>query len=245
MKAIAINASPKMEKGNTAAILAPFLEGMKQAGAEVEIFCTKKMKVNPCQGDLACWLKTPGQCSQRDDMDSLLPKLAKAEIWIFATPVYVDGMPGSLKNIIDRVLPLVTPFVERRNGHSRHPLREGTIPGKIVLVSSCGLWETDNFDPLLHHVKAICRNLTREFAGALLRPHSPAFKSMADQGDPVVNDIFEAARAAGDQLVREGLMSSQLLGTVSRPLLPLDRYEELRNNRAQEALAALEEEDPR
>jgi len=236
MKAIAINASPKMDKGNTATILAPFLEGMREAGAEVEIFYTSKMKINQCQGDLACWFKTPGKCSQRDDMDILLPKLAKADIWIFATPVYVDGMTGPLKNMIDRILPLVTPFVELRDGHSRHPIRESTIPGKIILVSSCGLWEVDNFDPLLNHIKAICRNVKREYAGALLRPHCPAFKSMADKGEPV-NDIFEAAREACTQLIREGSMPSRSLSNISRILLSLDMYEQFRNQRAQEALS--------
>jgi multimeric flavodoxin WrbA len=213
MKAIAINASPKMDKGNTAAILRPFLDGMREAGAEVEVFYAAKMKINPCQGDLACWFKTPGRCAQKDDMEMLLPKLASADILVFATPVYVDGMPGPLKNVIDRCLPLVTPFVELRDGHSRHTSREGTIPSKVVLVSSCGLWEIDNFDPLLTYLKAICRNMKREFAGALLRPHCPAFKSMVDKGEPV-DDILDSAREAGHELVRTGSISSQSLTTV-------------------------------
>jgi multimeric flavodoxin WrbA len=238
MKAIAINASPKMDKGNTAAILTPFLDGIKEAGAEVEVFYTKKMKISPCQGDLACWLKTPGTCSQKDDMAMLLPKLADAEIWVFATPVYVDGMSGPLKNLVDRIIPLVYPFVEVRDRHLRHTVRENVKPGKLALVSTCGLWEIDNFDPLLNHIKAICRNTNREFAGALLRPHCPAFTSMADKGEPV-NDIFEAASEAGHQLVRDGSMSSQSLGVISRILLSLDMYERFRNKRAQEALSAL------
>ena len=43
MKVIALNASPKMDKGNTALIITPFLEGMREAGAEVELFYTKKL----------------------------------------------------------------------------------------------------------------------------------------------------------------------------------------------------------
>ena len=37
MKVIAFNSSPRMDKGNTALILNPFLEGMREAGAEVEL----------------------------------------------------------------------------------------------------------------------------------------------------------------------------------------------------------------
>ncbi len=37
VQVLAINSSPLMDKGNTALILDPFLEGMKEAGAEVEL----------------------------------------------------------------------------------------------------------------------------------------------------------------------------------------------------------------
>ena len=70
MKVIAINSSPNMGKGNTALVLDPFLEGMRKAGAEVELFYTKKLKINPCQGEINCWVKTPGKCLQQDDCRS-------------------------------------------------------------------------------------------------------------------------------------------------------------------------------
>ncbi len=122
MKAIAINGSPKMDGGNTALVLNPFLEGMKEAGAEVEVLYTKRLSINPCQGDYICWLKTPGKCIHEDDMEMVLPKLAGADIWVFATPVYVDGMSGPMKNFIDRMLPLVEPFL--------CPARESPPPPK-------------------------------------------------------------------------------------------------------------------
>ncbi|MCX6348216.1 MAG: flavodoxin family protein [Candidatus Aureabacteria bacterium] len=236
MKAIAINASPRMDKGITATILNPFLDGMRKAGAEVEVYCTKKLRINQCQGEFSCWLKTPGKCFQKDDMQMLLPKLAGADVYVFATPVYVDGMTGPLKNLLDRIVPLGQPFFELRDGHCRHPGRAaGGAAGKVVLVSTCGFWEMDNFDPLLAHMKAICRNLNREFAGALLRPHGPALNKMAASGAPV-NDIFEAAETAGRQLVQEGRLSSQSLATVSRTLLPLEAYVQAVNQNFRQAL---------
>ncbi len=47
MKVIAINGSPNHTNGNTEIILQSFLEGVKEAGAEVEIFYTEKMNLNP------------------------------------------------------------------------------------------------------------------------------------------------------------------------------------------------------
>lgn len=71
MKVLAINSSPRMDKGNTALILNPFLEGMKEAGAEVELFYTSKLKIHPCTSEFNCWIKTPGECLHNDDMKML------------------------------------------------------------------------------------------------------------------------------------------------------------------------------
>ena len=51
MKVIAVNASPRMDKGNTADILMPFLDGMREIGADVEVYYTKKLNIKPCQGE--------------------------------------------------------------------------------------------------------------------------------------------------------------------------------------------------
>ena len=178
MKVVAINGSPKMDKGNTALVLGPFIEGMREAGAEVELFYTKKLDINPCQGDFICWQKTPGKCFQQDDMAMLLPKLAQADAIVLATPLYVDGVSGPVKNLLDRILPLGEPFFELRDGHCRHPLRVEHKNGQLVFVSTCGFWEMDNFDALLVHMRAVSKNTGREFAGALLRPHGPALAGM-------------------------------------------------------------------
>ncbi len=236
MKALAINASPMMDKGNTAAILIPFLDGMREAGAEVELYYTKQLNIKPCQGEFACRIE--GKCFQKDDMEMLLPKLAEADIQVFATPVYVDGIIASLKILWERTVPLANPLFVVRNGHCHKPRREDSDTGKVVLVSSCGYWEMDNFDAMLAHVKVRCWNINREFAGALLRPHSAALKIMASRGSSV-NDIFDAAREAGRQLVKEGEMSSRTLAAISRPLMPLEEYVQSMNQMYRETVAAL------
>ena len=86
MKVLAFNCSPNMEKSNTALILNPFLEGIKEEGGEVELLYLRKLKVNPCLGEFACWFKTPGKCIHEDDMELIYPKLKEADIIIFGTP---------------------------------------------------------------------------------------------------------------------------------------------------------------
>lgn len=231
MKVIAFNSSPKMGKGNTARILDAFLDGMKENGAEVELFYTKKLKIKPCASDLHCWLKVPGECIHEDDMGELYPKLVAADIVVFATPVYYDGMTGPMKMLIDRLMPIFKPFFEIREGHSRHVVHPEHKPGsKVVLVSTCGLWEMDNFDPLLHQIKAICKNWAKEYAGALLRPHAEITRVMPEGfGD----EVTEAAREAGRQLARGEKMSQETLTQISRELISHQDYVRLANQHIQ------------
>jgi multimeric flavodoxin WrbA len=202
---------------------------MKEAGADVELYYTSDLKINPCQGDLSCWFRTPDECIHKDDMSWMIPRISQADILIFASPVYCDGITGPLKILMDRCLPRAQPFFEMRDGHIRHPHRGGEpVMRKIVQVSNCGFWEMDNFDPLLVHIKAYCKNANAEFAGALLRPHGAVLKTMVNIGAPV-EDILESAREAGRQIVRDGKMSPETLSIISRELLPRDTFIQMVN----------------
>jgi multimeric flavodoxin WrbA len=238
MKILAFNGSPKMEKGNTALILNPFLEGAREAGAEVEVFCTKTLNINPCQGEFNCWLKTPGRCFQEDDMQMLHPKLREAEVWVFASPLYVWGMSGPMKNLMDRLIPLVEPAIELRSGHCTHPIRTDVETRSMVLVSSCGFWEMDNFDPMLAQMEMLCRVFGIHFAGALLRPHAHVLAPMLQAGIPV-GDVLQAAKQAGRQLVETGTVPAETLKAVSRELMAREVFLKVANAQFEEAMEEL------
>jgi multimeric flavodoxin WrbA len=201
MKVLALNGSPHMDEGNTAMILNPFLEGMKEAGADAEVFYTRKMKIGPCNGDMSCWYVNPGTCGQKDDMQMLLPKLKDADVIVWASPVYYAGVTGPLKNLMDRQLPL----------HMQGEL--GSKRRKIVLVSTCGAWELSMFDPLLIQMKTLYNRPdgSSDFAGALLRPMAEGVKEMMKAGETaLVEGVFRAAREAGRQLIKEGKITEEL-----------------------------------
>jgi multimeric flavodoxin WrbA len=231
VKVLAINGSPHKSKGNTALVLDPFLAGMREAGADVELFYTRDLNVKPCLGCFGCWIKTPGKCVQEDDMAEVLPKLREAAVWVFATPLYFDGLSGPLKNLMDRLTSFLRLAAEVRGGRSRHLVEETVRGGKVALVSNCGLWEMRNFEPLVSQVKGFCRHVDREFVGAVLRPHGQTFRDFIRQGEPV-DDVLEAASEAGGQLVREGRISKETLDIVGRELVSLDKYVESMNERA-------------
>ena len=215
MKVLAINGSPHTGEGNTAMILNPFLEGMKEAGADVDLFYTRKLLIGPCNGDMSCWFVNPGTCGQKDDMQMLLPKFKEADVIVWASPVYYSGVTGPLKNLMDRQLPI----------HMQGEL--GSKRQKIVLVSTCGAWELSMFDPLLIQMKALYTRPdgSSDFAGALLRPMAEGVKEMVKAGETgLVEGVFRAAKEAGRQLAKEGKISEELQKEVSRELMPKDAY---------------------
>jgi multimeric flavodoxin WrbA len=236
MKVTVINGSPSMDEGNTALILTPFMDGMMAAGAEVDVFYTKKLKIRPCDGDLSCWLKTPGVCIHHDDMAWLLPKLGESDLLVLSVPLYVDGMPGPAKNFVDRMIPRGDMRIEVREGRCRHPIREDLKPLPVALVSSCGFWEIEHFDHLLAHMQAWANNANSPFLGAVLRPTGPVFKGMLESGMQF-DDIFQAAKEAGRQIITKGKMSSETLAVISRPILSREAFVQVHNEKVNEMLA--------
>jgi hypothetical protein len=107
-----------------------------------------------------------------------------------------------------------------------------------VLVSNPGLWELDNFDAMLSHIKAYSKNANANFAGALLRPHGETLRPMLEMGAPV-KDVIEAAKEAGHQLMRDGEISPETLKTISRELLPREMYMQFVNQYFQEQMNKL------
>lgn len=215
MNVLAINGSPHMDKGNTAKILNPFLEGLKEAGANVELLYTAKLNIEPCSGDLSCWFVNPGTCAKDDDMQTILPKIKDADVIVWASPVYYAGITGPLKILMDRQLPAYILGQPRSKNQ------------KAVLVSTCSAWEISMFDPLLVQMRAIYDRPQEgfEFAGALLRPMADGMNEMIKAGETrLIEGIYRAAREAGHQLAREGRISEDIEKAVNRELMPRDAY---------------------
>ncbi len=215
---VAINGSPRMERGNTAMVLSPFIEGMTHAGARVELFYASRLKVKPCAcGKLYCWTEVPGQCCIKDDMELLYSKMKEADILVLATPVYIP-LPGDLQNIINRLCPLIDPVLEFRKGRTRAQFRRDVRVRTIVLVSTGGWWEKGNFGTVVRIVKELAEDASVDFAGAVLRPHADAMweqRELTQDG----RAVLDAVRKAGHELIKEGLMKRETLAAVSRPLV--------------------------
>lgn len=229
-KTLAINGSPRTEKGHTATLLGAFLEGMADGGSEVELVYASRLKVKPCAcGTMHCWYGTPGECCFQDDMQALYAKLRATETLVLATPVYIP-LPGAMQNVINRLCPLVEPRLQTRDGRTRARFRDDVAIRRIALVATGGWWELGNLDTVVRIAQELAEDASVAFAGAVLRPH--AFVMQA-QGKltPDGQAVLDAARRAGVELASRGAMDPQTLEAASQPLIGeaelRDRYNAL------------------
>ncbi len=219
MKVVAVNGSPRMEKGATHKILDPFLEGLKKGGGSVELFHLQKMKIRPCLGELKCWLQTPGECFYKDDMTDIYESLRAADVLVIATPVYVP-LPGVMQDFLNRIVPLLQPALVLRDGRTRAKMRDDVNLSKFFLVSTGGWWELENFNRTLLIVEELAETSSVEFAGSLLRPHARMMRDMTDKAEESMN----AAKEAGYQFATNGKVSPEISQVISQPLISKEEY---------------------
>lgn len=163
MNILVINGSPKGAGSNTVKLANAFVKGIQQEckdEAKVEQLDLKNLHIEGCKGCFACWKKTPGTCCIRDDMKMVIEKLLAADVIIYSFPLYYFNIPGTLKNLIDRQLPMVLPFMSTREdgiGSGSHDARYDMSGKRYVLISTCGFYSAEgNYDSVCRMFDHIC-----------------------------------------------------------------------------------------
>ena len=212
MKILLINGSPKGAKSNSLRLAHSFLDGIREQESErertveVEELHLNTLRIAPCKGCFACWKQTPGSCCMKDDMQSVIEGLLSANLVIWSFPLYYYSVPGPLKNLIDRQLPMSLPFMcESRdgNGSGGHPSRYDRSRVKHVLISTCGFYSAEgNYDSVTRMFDHVLGqgNYTTIFCGQgeLFR-----VKELSARTDAYLAAVREAGREYAAGAIRE------------------------------------------
>lgn len=212
-----------MRSSSTYSILVPLLEGMRAAGADTSLIHVHELDLAPCLGCFHCWTRTPGECIHEDGMRAAIDSYNKADLVVYGTPLYYGSMSGLLKTFLDRLLPrsepwlIASPHVEGMTGH---PSRcDG--PRAVLLVSSCGFPEFDNFDALVYTFRHMARLHGQDYVGEILRPFAEPLSRRALRG--LFARYFEAVSRAGREIVTTGAISDPTRTALRDDLLPGDK----------------------
>ena len=163
-------------------------------------------------------------------MEKLYPKFREADILVLAIPIYFP-LPGEIQNLLNRLMPLLEPILEFRDGRTRARFHDNVKISKIVLVSTGGWWEKENMSILVDFVDHMAKDASVEFSGAVLRPHALLMDKYKEKAD----EILGAAKNAGRQLIKEGKMSNDTLEVISQPIISEKDLRERYNEMYQEA----------
>ena len=92
------------KNGNSDGLAQAFMKGVKEAGHDAKMVSLVDKKIEFCKGCLLCQKHKP--CLIEDDVFMIIEKMKKADVIVFATPIYFYEMSGQMKTLLDRTNPL-------------------------------------------------------------------------------------------------------------------------------------------
>jgi putative sterol carrier protein len=223
-KVLGLIGTPRKEGGMTSYLFKLFSEGLDEC--EVDTVYVADLKNKPCRGCFTCWHGKDKKCVHNDDTNKLIHELHNYDLLVIAAPVYLDGLPGMLKNLLDRLLCIIDPEFILIDGHCRHPSRYPKMP-HLVLISTCGYAEMDNFHPMVEHVKEICKNAHMTYLGEILIP--TGWLLSISNLQPFFKDTIEAIKQAGKEIITKGKISEKLTKQITKQPLTTGQILSLHN----------------
>ena len=95
------------------------IQTLKNA-AKIQVIHAFEQSFRPCVGCNACWLVTPGVCAIKDGYTELLKAYLQSDAVLFLSDTALNFVDYRMKNLIDRLLPLVTMYIRIADGQCRH-----------------------------------------------------------------------------------------------------------------------------
>jgi multimeric flavodoxin WrbA len=127
MKITILNGDMRQGKSGFSAYIEKLAEEFR-LNHTVQIFTLDKMNLHYCTGCWSCWWKTPGRCAINDDAEEIFKSVINADFFIFASPLIAGFTSSALKKITDRLIVLLHPYIELKNGECHHRKRYNTYP---------------------------------------------------------------------------------------------------------------------
>ena len=101
MKRVVIISTSLRVRSNSDLLAEQFMKGAESAGHQVEKVELLGKQIAFCLGCFAC--AKLGRCVIDDDVNGIMEKVMKADVIVWATPIYYYEMSGQIKTLIDRM----------------------------------------------------------------------------------------------------------------------------------------------
>ena len=155
MNVLILMGSPRPH-GNTAELCKPFMEELKENGAEVRYVTLADKDIKPCKGCYACQ-EVSGEygCCQNDDMP--VEDILWADLIVLATPIYAWYCAAPMKNVLDRHYGF-----NKFYGSAEGSLWTGK---KVAIIATHGYEGAYATDPFEMGIQRLCKHSNLEYVG--------------------------------------------------------------------------------
>jgi multimeric flavodoxin WrbA len=175
MKIVGVLSSPRGKKSNTLKLMDAALDGVAETGAEVEVIDVAKLNIKFCIACDACHKK--GECTIKDDFNSVMGKILAADGIILSSPNYMTNVTAQLKTLFDR-----SPLM----------VHEQLFEGKYGFsLTSAGSGEVDFVLDIMNNYTKVCGSNTIGGVGCVM-----------SQGPSALEGAIEKSREMGKDLVK-------------------------------------------
>ena len=159
MKVTILMGSPR-EKGNTNALLEPFMDELKKKGVELDLFRAYDMDVHGCVACRTCQKDWDHySCRFDDDLKPAYESILSSDALILATPIYGWYCTGPLKNILDRLIYCMCMYYGEEKGPA---LWQGK---KMYILTTCGYKPEKGAYVFEEGMKMYCRHCALVYGG--------------------------------------------------------------------------------
>ncbi|MEX1307706.1 MAG: flavodoxin family protein [Eubacteriales bacterium] len=189
MKFCILMGSPRLNN-NTAEICKPFIETLKENGAETEYITLADKTILPCKGCYACQnVANRYGCAQEDDAIGIVEQIISSDVVVLATPIYTWYCTAPMKALLDRHFGL-NKFYGTASGN----LWEGK---KMALITTHGYDEEYGAGPFRDGIIRLCEHSKLDYMGMY------SVQDLDDLASFRTPEAIDGAKAFAEKLMAE------------------------------------------
>jgi multimeric flavodoxin WrbA len=184
MQICILNGSPRLH-GNTAELMKPFVEELKQGDAKLDSFTIVQMNVASCKGCYHCQdVQDEYGCYQQDDMYEIAKSIMLSDLIVLATPIYSWFCTTELKAVLDRFYGFAKYYRSAKGNF---------VEGKrVAILATHGYDAAYAADPFVIGIQRMCEHYHMRYDGMYSVRDVDDLKSF--QTKQAVNGAKEFAR---------------------------------------------------
>jgi multimeric flavodoxin WrbA len=146
MKITFLNGDPNGYKPTLDLYLSELQHQLEETGHTITNLTLRELDAGYCTGCWSCWVKTPGRCQFDDDSHLVCRAVINSDFVLFASPVLMGYLSSTLKKFMDKLIPLVHPYLTAVHGEAHHLPRyslEDYPVGGLLLEKTPGTDDED------------------------------------------------------------------------------------------------------